>query len=145
VTVSEKDYILRTIEQLGALLAALRKRILATPGQDVSNEIDDLAARADIDLALLRAVDGVTALLLLSVDDRPDPERCWLAAELLYTDALGAEAQGRKDAAIDGYRKALRLYLALHRNPAAGLPEAVSCIDEITRRITRLRDGLEVT
>jgi hypothetical protein len=143
VPVTQKDYVLRTIEQAGAVLAELRKRIHAESG-DITREIETLASRADIDLALLRAVDGATALLLLSVDGRPHQHRCWLAAELLYTDAIGSELHGRRDAALDAYRKSLRLFLALHRHPGADLPEPTPRIDEITRRITRLRDGFEV-
>ena len=69
-----------------------------------------------------------------------DPSRVWLAAEILYLDALTADAEGRTDAALDGYGKAAALYPLVEPGWVlpTGFPEASERLRDIAARVSRL-------
>ena len=135
----QRDYILRLIEQLGAALVALRKRILhggAAP-QEVYDELAGLADRSGFDLALLRGFSGETLRMLVSPTGEVEPARCWLMAELLYLDGLQALAEGRDEDARAGLEKARLLYSLVEPGGGmlVGLAEAAERIHDIDDRL----------
>jgi hypothetical protein len=133
-----RDYLLRMIEQMGAVFARIRQLILG--GSAVSEEeLRATASRAGIDVGVVRALDAESLVNLLSAAGEVDPTRAWVTAELLYVDALAAELGGALDAAFDLYAKSLRLYTAIDPRIIGGIPEAGGRIGEIEQRITALR------
>lgn len=134
----QRDYILRLIEQAALVIARIRQRIL---GGDVTTARDELRAEASrhgVDLALARALDPHSLLLLLSPTGEPEPARCWLIAELLYLDGLQAQTAGELDQALRSYENALRLFLALDPSVIGGIPEAADRVAELERRVLEL-------
>lgn len=134
-----RDYILRMIEQMGAVFARLREIIMGGHAE-VEDELKLAAHRSGVDLAMARALDPESLLGLLSAEGQPDPTRTWLFAELLAIDGLAAETRGRLDQALALFQKALRLYLAIDPRIIGGIPEAASRVDELQFRISRLTD-----
>lgn len=133
----QRDYILRMIEQLGAMLARLRERILGgDPG--APSELSVEAARQGVDLELARLLDEDSLLLLLSPGGQPESARCWLMAEFLYLDGLQKEEEGRPGESHASYRRALRLFRALDPAVIGGLPEATGRAAEVQARIRSL-------
>jgi hypothetical protein len=133
----QRDYILRLIEQLGAVMAALRRRILgAAPPEGLRGQLDGVASRAGFDLELLRGFDLQTLRLLVAPTGDVDPTRCWLMAEILYLDGLEAllseDPEGR-----DSLLKARALFELVrpHGGLLVGLPEADERIEEIDERL----------
>jgi hypothetical protein len=113
--VYQRDYILRIIEQLGRALVQLRKRILAEDLSlaDLRGELAAVAQQAGLNLALVRSVDRETLQLLIAPTGEVEPARCWLAAELLYLEALRAREEGRTAAVTRELQRALELYAML--------------------------------
>jgi hypothetical protein len=131
----QRDYILRVIEQLGAALAALRRRILGRK-EDPSalyDELTRLAGQAGFDLELLRALSGETLHMLVSPTGEVEPARCWLMAELLYTDGLHALSEERSGNAAASLGKARLLFSLVEPGGGmlVGLPEAAERAREI--------------
>lgn len=134
----QRDYILRMIEQLGAALAELRRRILG--GARASAVRDDLARTADqagLDIDLLRNFDLATLDFFARPTGEVEPARCWLMAELLYLDGLEADLAGRD--AGGSLLKARALYELIRPmgGMLVGLPEADERIAEIDRILAR--------
>lgn len=137
---AQRDYILRMIEQMGQILIRLRRML---SGQEIGRdalrgEIDSAATMYGINPALLREATPDSLAMLLS--PTVDPSRCWLGAELLFLDAMSAEAAGREDEARDAYERAALLYGMIE--PAGvmltGWPEAGDRIEEIDARLSKL-------
>ena len=131
----QRDYILRVIEQLGAALAALRRRIMGRT-EDPStlhDELSRLSGQAGFDLGLLRALSGETLHMLVSPTGEVEPARCWLMAELLYLDGLQALAEERREDAAASLGKARLLFGLVEPGGGmlVGLPEAAERIREI--------------
>lgn len=108
----QRDYILRIIEQLAQVLIVLRNSILgrtAEPAQ-LRQEIRALAAQAGLDLDVARAVDASTLRMLMSHAGTLDPGRCWLMAELLFLEALQAREAGDPGRARRDLLRALQLH-----------------------------------
>jgi hypothetical protein len=141
----QRDYILRLIEQMGAIIAALRDRILGRKADYASlqEELSSLSSRAGFDLALLRGFDGETLRMLVAPTGEVEPARCWMMAEILYLDGLEADVDGRRDDARASFDKARVLYTLIE--PAGGMlvgmVEAGVRIEEIDRRLATLLDG----
>jgi hypothetical protein len=133
-----RDYLLRMIEQMGAVFARLRQLILG--GEVAQEEMRSAASRAGVDLTTAKVLDADSLLVLLLPEGQVDPTRTWLTAELIGLDALAADRQGRIEEALEGYRKALRLYLALDPRIIGGIPEAANRMAELEARITALSD-----
>lgn len=123
----QRDYILRIIEQLGRALLQVRRRIM---GQDLTtaalrDELSAIASQAGMNLDLLRSVDSGTLPVLLAPGGEIEPTRCWLAAELLYLEALHARQTGMDADADRDLLRAIELYglLPADWTPPAGTPE----------------------
>jgi hypothetical protein len=136
----QRDYILRLIEEMGAVLANLRNRILGRDVQpaEAQGELAALAGRAGFDLGLLRGFSGETLRMLVAPTGEVEPARCWMMAELLYVDALEAELEGRSAEARVGLEKARLLYtlIAPAGGLLVGLAEAGARMREIDGRLS---------
>lgn len=132
----QRDYILRIIEQLGAALVEIRRRILRQQDAgEIREDLAETATKAGLDLELLRALDASTLVMLVSSGGDVELAKCWLMAELLYLDGLEKElrdADGR-----DSLYKARMLYDLIRPMGASivGLPEAAARIAEIDDRL----------
>lgn len=134
-----RDYLLRMIEQMGAVMARLREMILGGVAGSLE-EIRRTGARAGVDIGLARALETESLVALLSPDGSPDSTRIWVLAELLALEGLDAERRGNDEEALSLYRKALRLYLAIDPRVIGGIPEAEDRRKELEHRITILTD-----
>ncbi len=112
---AQTDYILRMIEQMGQLLAALRRTIFSksAPAQVIADRLTAAASEGGFDLALARAASLETIEMMVAPTGDLDPGRCWLVAEILYLDGLQAELEERHGEAEESYRKSLPLYALL--------------------------------
>lgn len=139
----QRDYILRMIEQMAAVIARLRKLIQGGGGAQVDAELRQAAGIYGVDLDAARAVDSETLLLLISPGGQPDVSRTWITAELLYLDGLRLEAQGDSREAHHVFAKALLLYNSLEPSSIGGLPEAGNRIGELRARLAAAEPELE--
>lgn len=139
-----RDYIMRMIEQVGAMLAALRKRILGGGGspEEVREELEEAARLGGLDYDLARAMSPETLLLMVAPGGEVEPGRCWLLAELSYLEGLDAQVAGSGEEARRALERAGYLFGLLR--PIAGnyvgIPEADERIEEIERRLERLNE-----
>lgn len=133
-----RDYLLRMIEQMGAVFTRIRQLILG--GSSHKGELQIAATRAGVDLGTARVLDVDSLLALLSTSGEADPTRTWLTAEFVYLEGLGAETTGAVDDALAAYRKARRLFLAIDPRVIGGIPEARARILELERRIGKLQN-----
>ena len=92
---------------------------------------------------MARVATPETLGLLVAPTGAPDPGRCWVLAEMLYLDALNAEAEGRAPAALASYDKAARLFRMIEPGGAflTGWPEAGERLREIETRAGALLEG----
>lgn len=131
----QRDYVLRLIEQLGAALAALRRRILSREQDSLAlrDELARISGQAGFDMALLRALSADTLRMLVSPTGEVEPARCWLMAELLYLDGLQAWAEERRDDASESLAKARLLFGLVEPGGGmlVGFPEAAERVHEI--------------
>jgi hypothetical protein len=138
----QRDYILRMIEQAGIILKHLLRRIQAQPVTlaEQTAELRRAAALGGLDLDMLRLsdVDGLWHQVALTGE--ADPARTWLAAEILYADALGSEIEGSMDVASETYVKAASLFRLMEPNwlLPTGFPEATERVREIERKLKLL-------
>ena len=134
----QRDYILRMIEQMAAMIARLRKLIAGGDLETADAELRQAAGIYGVDLDAARAVDAETLLLLMSPTGQPEPTRAWITAELLTLEGLRMEAEGDARAAHAVYAKALLLYNALDPATIGGLPEAGDRIGELRAKLIDL-------
>lgn len=139
--VAQQDYLLRLIEQVGRMLAQVRRMLVGgqvDPGA-AETGLRKAAGRAGLDLELLRSVSHDTLVMLVSPAGEPEPGRCWMTAELFLVDGLRAEAEGDLEGARDRWERALRLYGLLDPGIVArGFPEVRTRIDEVRERLLAL-------
>lgn len=128
-----RDYVMRMIEQMGAMLARVRRMLLG--GEPVDSELMTAASRAGVDLEMARLLDARSLLDAVAPEGQAEPGRCWVMAELLALDGERLDLLGRRDEALDRYGKALLLFGALHPSVIGGLPEAADRIAAIERRL----------
>ena len=132
---TQRDYILRQIEVLGAALVAIRKMIFG--GDAKSLEIDarlqEVSQKGGMALDLARAASPDTLRMLIAPTGEIEPGSCWLLAETLYLDGLHAIGLGERNRATDSLAKARMLFSLLKPMGAflVGLPEASDRIREI--------------
>lgn len=132
----QRDYILRIIEQVGAALAEIRRRILG--GADsvaVTRALADTAGRAGLSVEILRSATLDTLYMFAAHTGEVDPTRCWLMAEILYLDGLQATVADSPADARDSLVKARALYDMIRPGGGmiVGFPEAAERIAEIDR------------
>ena len=138
-----RDYILRMIEQMGAVLIAARNMILgrrADPAR-VEEELQSIAGRSGLDLDVIRGFSGDTLHMLVAPSGEVEPGRCWLIAELLYLDGLEAEVEERANDARASLEKARTLYslIAPAGGMLVGFPEAAERFEDIDARLAALQ------
>ncbi len=107
-----RDYILRLIEQMGRVLAAIRARILGGEAVTVRGELRDVITWSGIDLEMAENVDTPTLLSLLSLGGSLDVAKCVLVADVLGVESLRRKVLGESDVSERLQRKALVLYQA---------------------------------
>lgn len=105
-------------------------------------ELNALAARSGVDLALLRSLTPESLALMAMPGGQIDPGRCWLWAEVLYLDALGADRRGDTRAAAASRERSLHLYRMLEPRwaPAPDLPRAEERVREMEESIQARED-----
>lgn len=104
------DYIIRMIEQLGAALVGLRKRILGQEAdrETVDQELRNVAGMAGFDLDIVRAATPEMLVMMASTAGQLDPGKCWIMAEALFVDGLDCKTRGEPYREL--FDKARRLY-----------------------------------
>ncbi len=132
----QRDYILRMIEELGAVLIALRKAILgggAARATDVEDTLRRASAGAGMDLDLARAASVDALPAMMAPTGEVDPALCWLLAEVLMTDGAERLSSGETDLARSSLAKAAALFKLVEPGGAylTGFPEASERIEEI--------------
>jgi hypothetical protein len=106
------DYILRLIEQLARVFAALLQRLQEGRHDECRRELEDtLHQLTGLSLGLVGSLSLRDLLAMLQSLDGPDLARCLALAELLYLDALDREARGDEEGALAARVRALTLYL----------------------------------
>ena len=131
----QRDYILRIIEELGAVLIALRNAILG--GAARATEVEDTLRRAagaagmDLDLARAASVDALPAMM--APTGEVEPARCWLLVEVLMTDGMRLLHDSEEERARSSLAKAAALFRLVAPLGAylTGFPEADERIEEI--------------
>ena len=140
----QHDYILRMIEQIGAVLIALRKMILgrgSTPGA-IDRELRKVLQQVGFDLDLARLADADTLQRMIAPTGELEPGRGWMVAETIYLDGLDAQVEGRTTEARVSFQKAVSLYRLFDPGILLppGFPEAAERITEIETRLADLED-----
>ncbi len=140
-----RDYVMRLIEQVGQMLLALRRRILAreVTTSETREELRAAARAGGLDYDLARAMTPDTLLLMVAPGGEVDPGRCWLLAEMFYLEGVEAELVGQVGEARDSLERAAFLFGMLQpiAGNLVGLPESAPRIEEIERRLTGLPPG----
>lgn len=140
----QRDYILRMIEQAGAILKRLLQLVRARDADrgDVTRELQTAAQLGGLDVDLLRICDVEGLWHMVTLGGEPDPARTWLAAETLYLDAVAADLEGGVERAVHGYVKAASLFRVMQPTWVlpTGFPEAMERVREIDRRLAELED-----
>ena len=132
---TQRDYILRHIEMLGAALIALRKKILGgevTAGEAAA-QLQAVSEKGGMALDLARASSPETLHMLVAPTGEIEPGKCWLLAETLYLDGLAAREAGEHERGMDSLGKARMLFSLLKPMGAflVGFPEASQRLGEI--------------
>jgi hypothetical protein len=105
-----RDYLLRMIEQMGRIIARIRRLIAEGKLAEAGEELDQVALQGGIDLRFLVALDEHSLRPLLTTGGEIDRPKCALFAELLYLEWRRALAGGRTDRAPSIRDRALLLY-----------------------------------
>lgn len=140
----QSDFIIRQIEKLGILFAALRRRILAgkaDPGA-LREELMQAADEAGFDLDLLIGLNQEALFWAVAPGGDVDPLRCWMAAEVLYLHGLQAAREDDVDAAIDALTKARVFFeMSAPNGTLIGFPEAEERIVAVDGELAALGPG----
>jgi len=137
----QRDYILRQIEILGAVLRRIRDLILGGSTGEAATELRQAAGQAGLDLVMAKSLSRESLVALLSIGAEPDVARCLLYAEVLYVDGLRAEAEGAEGEARDSFGKTLLLLeTARTASPVVVTAETEARIAELTKRLATSRD-----
>ncbi len=139
------DYIVRQIEMLGILFAALRRRILSGSADTASirQDLYEAASESGFDFELLIGLNKEALFLAVAPAGEVDTLRCWMVAEILYLHGLQAARQDEPEAAIDSLTKARVFYeMALPNGALIGFPEAQERLGEVEAELASL--GVEL-
>lgn len=132
---TQKDYILRQIELLGAALIAIRKMIFGGKADvgEIEGRLQEVSQKGGMALDLARAASPETLRMLIAPTGEIEPGRCWLLAETLYLDGIQALQLGDEPRAQDSLAKAGMLFSLLGPMGAflVGFPEAEERVGEI--------------
>jgi hypothetical protein len=135
--VYRQDYILRLIEQLSRALADLRHRLLGrtVDSAEARAEIRQVARDAGLDLDVARRLDGAMLLTWLAPGGTIDEPKMWLMGELLYLEALAAQADGDDASCRADARRALAILTRLPPDfrPSSDLASAGERSEELRR------------
>ncbi len=135
----QRDYVLRLIEQAGAVLRRALDLILGRKGSpgEVAEQLRTALGFTGLDLDIVRVLDGEALVLLIAPAGEAEPGRCWLVAETLYLDGLEAQLDGRSDEARASLAKARLLFRLLEPDAVLprGFPEAAARVREIDERL----------
>ncbi len=138
----QRDFILRLIEQAGTALKMVLARLRegGVRHSDIAPDLQRAAQLGGLDLDLLRVCEGDGLLQLIAPTGEAEPARTWLAAETLFLDALGQEADGNVSFAHESFHKAASLFRILEPTWVlpTGFPEASDRIEEIESRLAHL-------
>jgi len=138
----QRDYILRLIEQAAAILRHLLQRVRerSVDSAGLRQDLQRASHLGGLDLDLLRLADPQSLLLIVAPAGEIDPSRVWLAAEILYLDALALDADGEAEAAIDRFGKAAALYPLVQPGWGlpTGFPEAATRLQDVESRLAGL-------
>lgn len=134
---TQRDYVLRMIEQMAIMVAELRRRIVGGGAVDIENGARALATHAGIDLDLARTLPVETLLDILSPGGMIDVTRVWFLGELLYLEGLAEERSGDVERGLDMLARARRLYGALDGGVSVGV------VPEVKERLRELNAILE--
>ena len=137
----QQDFILRMIERLGVLFAAIRKLILS--GGDPTEIQDRMQAAAETsgwDLELVRRLDPESLMATVMLGGDLDVSRAWTLAELLLLDGLRASRDGDVEAAERHLvtSRALFELFGDARSMTRAFPESASRLAEIDTELDRL-------
>ncbi len=130
------------LQRLAEKLGRIESRLAGASGEleGAEEELEEAAARTGVELEAVRRLDGATLVRALSPGGRPDPGRYWTVAEILYLDALRAEAEGDAGTAGRRLRKARRLFERARGAAGLDLPEGAAPPEE---RIRAVEDRLD--
>lgn len=134
----------RLAEKLGRIEARLARaagEVETAEAEGVETALEDAAAGTGVELTAVRRLDGATLERALWAGGRPDPGRLWAAAEVLWLDALRAEAEGEAAVAEDRLRKARRLYARAAETTGLQLPADAPTPEERLRAVDERLEG----
>jgi hypothetical protein len=135
----QRDYVLRLIEQAAAVLKELMDRLRGrrVTRDEVLLDLKRVAFLGNLDLDLLRVLDVSTVRMIAVPLGQSDPARIWLAAEMLYLEALSAEASEDQAGARSSFSKALMLYGLVEPTVTlpGGFPEVTERMQDIETRL----------
>lgn len=135
----QRDWILRVIEQLGAVLAQLRRMIFQGEPLDAaaSERLDHALGQAGLSPAMARTASADTLLMMVAPTGEIDPTRTWVLAESLYVLGLDAELVDHPERAESYFGKALVLYKLIEPGSAfTGMREASERIADLEHRLS---------
>lgn len=129
----QKDYLLRQIEKMGAILAGVRRMIVAGEPVRALNELRAVAARMGLDLDVLGALAPESLIAILGEDTL---ERLVPAADVLLVKGELEEAEGSLEQSADSYLKADILIRHLQGKIGEGSDPALQArIDDLAARL----------
>ena len=130
----QRDYILRLIEEAGAILRLALAGIIDRKSKRpaILAQLKQATQLGNLDMDLLRVLDAGTVRAMVT-QGWSDPARIWLAAEALYIDGLSARTEEGPEAGAPSLTKALMLFRMVGPagNIPAGFPEATERAREI--------------
>ena len=130
----QRDYILRLIEEAGAILRLALTGILdrRTKRPAILSQLKQATQLGNLDMDLLRVLDANTVRAMVT-QGWSDLARIWLAAEALYLDGLSARMEEGAEAGTASLMKALMLFRMVGPSGSipAGFPEATERAREI--------------
>jgi len=131
LVIQQNRYILAA-QQLLRLNSALGKQ--SGPVETIRGELDEIASRAGVDLAVASRLTPESLELLVAPSESSDPLRCWLLAEMLFISGRLAEREGDMVAAQESDVRAVHLFerVDVARLPDVELPLPAARIAEIS-------------
>lgn len=133
----QRDWILRVIEQMGVVLAQLRRMILQGAPLDgaATERLDHAMNQVGLSPEMARTASADTLLMMVAPTGEIDWTRTWVLAESLYVLGLDAELTEDHDLAESYFGKALILYRLVEPGSVfTGMEEAGQRIADLETR-----------